>query len=160
MKKKATKKIVKKKVTKKVVKEKYAYTIKDKNFGEFKVLNSANAWWLESIKVERLIEVFKLDGTIEEARFYAGITEIQWKYFVKLHPEFYTIKEIISQYPALKARKEVVEGIDDFDKGLKYLERKRKKEWSPRIEQEQIGPIKHEIEKKEKDKIDDILKDF
>ena len=57
--------------------ELYAYTITDKMFGELKILNSANAWWLDKAKVHDLINAFlaklptdnrQINGLVEEIR--------------------------------------------------------------------------------------------
>ncbi len=111
------------------------YTIEDKYFEDFHVQKSANAWWIDRSKVERLIAAFKMDCIIEEAIVYAGISMAQWKYFVDVHPEFYAVKDACSQLPTLTARNEVVKGIvGDKEFALKYLERKRRKEFASRKE--------------------------
>lgn len=118
--------------------EPYAYTITDKHFGEFKVLSTANAWWIDQIKVRDLISAFKIDATIEEACAYAGISIAQFNYFRELHAEFSEIISICRQLPTLKARKVVVDHVDEnYQNGMDYLKRKHKKEFSER----------HEIEK-------------
>lgn len=55
-----------------------AYEIDDVVLAEpFKVYKSANAWWMEKIKVQQLVEGFKKAYTIKEALILAGISEIQ-----------------------------------------------------------------------------------
>ena len=116
-------------------KTKYAYTIKDKTFGELNVLRSANAWWNDRAKVERLIEVYKLDASNEEACFYAGISSEQLKYFMEQHREFYAIKEQLKQMPILKARKTINDALEtDLGNAWKYLSRKRKVEFGANID--------------------------
>lgn len=70
-----------------------AYTLSDKYFQDFEVEKSANAWWMDRRKVERLIESFKIGYNIIEACVFAGISIAQYKYFVQIHPEFSTVKE-------------------------------------------------------------------
>ncbi|MBU2025404.1 MAG: hypothetical protein ABIC19_00695 [Patescibacteria group bacterium] len=111
---------------------KYAYVIKDKNFGELRLINSANAWWLEREKVLRLIDAFKIDSTDDEACFYAGISIDQYKYFKKKHPEFSTIKTACKELPKFKARKTLFNDLHDPRTAMWYLERKLKEEFSPR----------------------------
>lgn len=114
---------------------KVLYTIKDPNFPDFEVLFTDNAWWASQAKVGKLIDAFKLDCSINEACVYAGITSDQWLYFVEKHPDFYRVKELISELPTLRARQEVVIGLaNDKEFALKYLERKRKNEFSLRTE--------------------------
>ncbi|HEB41827.1 MAG TPA: hypothetical protein ENI08_02285 [Candidatus Dependentiae bacterium] len=93
-------------------KEKYAYTITDVAFEDFNVLNSDNAWWLDSLKMQKLIDAFKIGAPISEAKVYAGISEEQWNYFKNKHPKFYAIKKACQELPNLQARKRVVEDIE------------------------------------------------
>lgn len=113
-------------------KEPYAYTIKDKTFGELKVLNSANAWWLEQTKVQHLIDAYKIDANDEEACSYAGISLRQLKYFNELHPDFCTIKQACYQVLGLTAKQALARKVTENPEW--YLTRKRKDEYSPRIE--------------------------
>ncbi len=111
------------------------YTITDKYFPDFNVLKSDNAWWLDKGKIERLISAFKMDAAIMEACAYAGITYEQYKYFNEIHPDFSTVKQLCNELPTLQARQEVVKGIaNDKEFALKYLERKKKNEFSLRTE--------------------------
>ena len=107
------------------------YTITDKYFPDFNVLKSDNAWWVDKGKIERLISAFKMDAAIMEACAYAGITYEQYKYFNEIHPDFSTVKQLCNELP----RQEVVKGIaNDKEFALKYLERKKKNEFSLRTE--------------------------
>ena len=106
-----------------------AYTIKDVCFGSFDVLNSANAWWLDKIKVVNLINHFKIDGTQEEACSVAGITKAQFDYFVEKHPIFSDIMGACRELPNIKARTTVNNNLNKVDCAFKYLEKKRKKEF-------------------------------
>ncbi len=111
------------------------YTITDKYFPDFNVLKSDNAWWVDKGKIERLISAFKMDAAIMEACAYAGITYEQYKYFNEIHPDFSTVKQLCNELPTLQARQEVVKGIaNDKEFALKYLERKKKNEFSLRTE--------------------------
>jgi hypothetical protein len=114
--------------------EKYAYTITDKSFGEFKVLNSANAWWLDQLKVRDLIAAYKIDSTDEEACAYAGVSLEQLRYFKTLHPDFSLVKHACKQLPMLKARKTLNDSLDQPVHAQWFLERKRKAEFSKREE--------------------------
>jgi hypothetical protein len=130
--------------------EVYAYTLTDKNFGEFKVFNTANGWWLDKQKVHDLIAAYKIDATDEEACAYAGINAENLKYFQTMHPNFLTIKHTCKQMPCLKARKTVNDALSETDHARWYLERKRKKEFSSRTELsgpdgESLPPIQIEI---------------
>lgn len=110
----------------------YAYTITDKTFGEFHVLNTANAWWAERTKVEHLIDAYKIDANDDEACAYAGISPRQHQYFQELHQDFCFVKSACRQVLGLKAKKALAEKIEREPEW--YLERKRKDEYSTRSE--------------------------
>ena len=134
-------------------KTEFAYTITDKAFPEFKVLNTANAWWLDKRKVENLISAFKIDATVEEAIVYAGIAIYQYRYFTEEHPDFSRVKDACKELPILKARKTVVEKIgSNYSTGMDYLSRKRKGEFSPRTEVSQGTPKQFTKDAKERAK--------
>lgn len=84
--------------------------------------------------VRKLEEVFAIDGTIEEACYYADIsrdTYYRWcKEFPKLSDKFERLRE----RPVLKARQTVIKSLDQPDYAFRYLERKRKNEFSTRTE--------------------------
>lgn len=102
-----------------------AYTIKDKFFGVLKVQKSANAWWMDRVKLNSLITSFKYGVNIKEACILAGISEDQYKYFKGLHPEFSSIVETCRKLPGLRARKAIIEALDtDLVTARWYLERK------------------------------------
>ena len=108
----------------------YAYTITDKAFGDFPVLNSANAWYTDKTKVQLLINAFKFDATYEEACVLAGITPRQLRYFMELHPEFCQVIEACRLLPILRARKTVIGALETNPAlAFKYLERKRPSEF-------------------------------
>ena len=116
--------------------EQFAYTFKDEHLGEMPVLNSANAWWLDSGKVQKLIDAYKFYATDDQACFYAGITSDQLEYFQKLHPDFYGIKHAAKQRPTLQAKQTVVNQIEKNPEGARWwLERIEKDSFSTRQEQ-------------------------
>lgn len=119
---------------KRVIENPIAYTIKDKVFGEFEVKNSANAWWLEKGKVEALFNVCKIDASVEEMCYHAGITVHQYNHFREIHDKFSDIKAILNKYPDIKARQTVVKALDNPQHAFEYLKRKRKQEFSERQE--------------------------
>lgn len=84
--------------------------------------------------VIKLEEVFAIDGTVEEACFYADISRNTYYEWIKEHPELNDRFQALRERPVLKARQAVVKGLDNFDNGLKYLERKKKLEFSLRTE--------------------------
>lgn len=119
---------------KRVIEQPIAYTITDKVFGEFEIKNSANAWWLDKGKVEALFNVCKIDASVEEMCFHAGITVHQYNNFRETHTKFSDIKAILNKYPDIKARQTVVKALDNPQHAFEYLKRKRKLEFSERSE--------------------------
>lgn len=114
----------------------YAYTIKDKAFGEFKVLSTANAWWAEMGKVENLLDAYKIDANDDEACFYAGISIEQLRYFKELHSDFSRIKHACGQNLGLVAKEQFAKQVEKGDYALQYLRMKRKDEgYTERTEQ-------------------------
>ena len=53
---------------------------------------------------------------------------------METHDQFSTIKEILNQYPILKARQTIIGGLDTVSNAQWLLERKRKNEFSIRKE--------------------------
>ena len=80
--------------------------------------------------VKKLEEVFALDGTNEEACFWAGISKQTFYNWVKDNPDMKERFDSLRQRPFLKARQTVISGIDGNPEfALKYLERKKKLEF-------------------------------
>lgn len=75
-----------------------AYTIKDRYFPDFNVYKSANAWWMDSTKLNDLIEAFKAGHTIKDSLVYAKVSQRQYQYFNELHPDFCHVKEACEGY--------------------------------------------------------------
>ncbi len=100
--------------------------------------------------IDKLEEVFALGGTDEEACFYAGIGKTTLYRYQEENPDFRERKEALKQTTILKARQTVVRSLDNPDYAFKYLERKKKDEFSLRSELtgpegELLSPIKIEI---------------
>jgi hypothetical protein len=116
----------------------YAYTFKDPNVGQMDVLNTDAGWWigeLGKVKVQKLIDSWKMDLNDDEACFYAGITVAQLKYFQRLHPELYTIKHMCKQNLGIHAKKNFAKQVESGEAALMYLRLKRKDEgYNPRVE--------------------------
>lgn len=77
-----------------------------------------------------LKHAFSIGATDLEACFYAGIGKTALYDYQRKNPKYTEEKELLKEKTILKARQEVVKGLDgDPDFALKYLERKRKKEF-------------------------------
>jgi hypothetical protein len=101
-----------------------AYVITDPNFGAFEVYESANAWWMDRVKVNNLIKAFKAGYSIKNARYFAGISEEQWKYFVAVHPHFYPVKDACEGLIEMKARDIINNDIvrnENVNSAFRYL---------------------------------------
>lgn len=83
-----------------------------------------------------LVEAFKLDATDEEACSYAGVSKAWYYEEMKKNDEFSDQIRRAQRYPFLMAKGSVVGAMETGDNitGLKYLERRQKKLFSPRVE--------------------------
>jgi hypothetical protein len=82
--------------------------------------------------VKKLEEVFALDGSVEEACYYANISRQSYYNWIKSFPDMLERFDSLRQRPFLKARQTVVKSLDNPEMALKYLERKKKDEFSTR----------------------------
>lgn len=87
----------------------------------------------ETLQVLR--EAFLLDCTDEEACFKANISPSTLYNYQVSNPEYLELKKSYKQNPFLLARQSVIDGfVGNPDLALKYLERKKKDEFSLRNE--------------------------
>ena len=84
--------------------------------------------------VKKLEEIFAIDGTVEEACFFADISRQTFYTWVNDNPALLDRFEALRNNPVLLARRSVIEGLGDPELALKYLERKRRNEFSTRVE--------------------------
>ena len=85
--------------------------------------------------VKKLEEAFAIDATVEEACFYADISRETYYNWIKVHKQLFDRFEALRNRPVLTARTTVANAIKtDPEMAMKYLERKKKGEFSPRIE--------------------------
>lgn len=84
--------------------------------------------------IKKLEQVFSLGGTDLEACFYADISHQTLYNYQNAHPEFVERKNALKEQPILKARQTVVKSLDDVQNAQWYLERKAKKEFAQRTE--------------------------
>jgi len=85
--------------------------------------------------LRKLEEAFALGCTDIEACFYAGISKTAFYNYQNANPEFMERKEALKEQPVLKARKVLLDAIEDGDKQSSqwYLERKKKDEFSQKV---------------------------
>lgn len=84
--------------------------------------------------VRKLEEVFALDGTVEEACFYAEISRNTYYEWIKDNPNLNDRFEALRQRPFLKARQTIVKNLDNPQYAFEYMKRKKKNEFSERNE--------------------------
>ncbi|MEM9336631.1 MAG: hypothetical protein AAGA35_02145 [Patescibacteria group bacterium] len=113
-------------------KQKPFYVIKNDLFPDFCVQFTYNGWWIDRAKVEKLIEGFRAELNDIEACGYAGISEQDLHYFIKIHPEFSKIRKACKCELSIRAKLALKANIDT--KYQWYLERRRKDEYNTRIE--------------------------
>jgi predicted DNA-binding protein YlxM (UPF0122 family) len=86
------------------------------------------------VAVKKLEEAFAMDCSIEEACFYAGISRQTYYTWIKDNPELLDRFEELKQEPFLKARKTILDNLDQPEHAKWYMERKRKNEFAQRTE--------------------------
>lgn len=84
--------------------------------------------------VNKLEEIFALDGTVEEACFFANISRTTYYNWVKEHPELLDRFEELRLSPVLKARRAVVDDLKSYQNAMDYLKRKKKLEFGDRLD--------------------------
>lgn len=84
--------------------------------------------------ISKLEEAFALGCTDLEASLYANIAPATLYNYQDKNPGFLERKDQLKSSPVLKARMTVVNSLDDPVLALKYLERKKKDEFSLRID--------------------------
>ena len=85
--------------------------------------------------VNKLEEVFALDGTIEEACLFADISRQTYYNWIKDNKEMEERFDILRQTPFLKARRTIEKSLDNPQYAFEYMKRKKKNEFSERLEQ-------------------------
>lgn len=94
----------------------------------------------EKIVLQKLREAFSLGCTDEEACLFADISCTALYMYQRKNKKFLKQKELLKNNPILIARQSVVRGMEsDSDLALKFLERKKKDEFSPKLIVEDTG---------------------
>ena len=89
------------------------------------------------LALQLLEEAFKIDCTDEEACLNADISTSTLYNYQNENPKFLERKKQLKNTPVLRARKCVVRHVEKSPSmAMKYLERKVKKEFSPKLEVE------------------------
>ena len=90
--------------------------------------------------VMKLEQAFAIDATVEEACSYADISRNTFYVWLKEHEEYQDRIDELRQRPMLKARQTIVKSLDTPEGARWYLARKKKQEFSEKIEQEHSNP--------------------
>ena len=86
--------------------------------------------------IDKLEEAAKWDYTIEEMCFYAGISHDTYNRWKKEKPELGVRIEMLRNSPVMTAKETLAKKVgDSFANSIEYLKRKRKSEFSERLEQ-------------------------
>lgn len=94
------------------------------------------------VVVAKLEQAFAFGCTDVEACLFAGISKDCLYDYQTKHPEFVHRKEELKESPVLLARQSVIKHMEeDGDLAMKFLERRRKDEFSPKTEIENSGSI-------------------
>jgi len=107
---------------------------------------------IDNYVLSKLEEAFKLGCPDDEACFSAGISTATLYRYQKENPEFRERKDGLKKYPIILARQSVIQGLlNDPDLALKFLERRKKDEFSTKSEIDKTEAITFEyIEREEK----------
>jgi len=85
--------------------------------------------------LKKLDEVFAIDGTVEEACYYADISPALYYVWVKDNPELLDRFTRLRERPVLLARQTAIKFVNQsYANAIDYLSRKRKKEFATRSE--------------------------
>jgi hypothetical protein len=97
--------------------------------------------------IRKLEQVWSIGGSDEEAAFFANIAKSSLCEFLKRSPLVSERKEALKNKTILKARQEVVKGLENNPEfSLKYLERKRRNEFALKLENESKEEVSLKIE--------------
>jgi hypothetical protein len=108
--------------------------------------------------IRKLEEAFSIDASVKEACYYADISTDTFYRWIKKYPKLSYKLERLREKPVLKARQTVVKSLDNPDYAFKYLERKKKDEFSPR--QELTGKDGESIQTSYEIKLNEIRKEY
>jgi len=84
--------------------------------------------------IRKIEEVAAMDGTVEEMAFYADIHPDTLYSWMKDDKELSDRIDALRQRPFLKARQTLIKNLDTFENAMKYMERKKKKEFALKTE--------------------------
>lgn len=108
--------------------------------------------------IQKLEQAFSLGCTDLEACIFAGISKSTLYNFQGENAEFLERKELLKETPVLLARQEVIKGLrNNPDHALRFLERRKKDEFSLKQEFQHSGAMDLNYMKKTEEMTDDEL---
>lgn len=97
---------------------------------------------VDDLVLQKLEQAFSFGCTDLEACLFANISKSTLYNYQNANPDFLERKEALKENPILLARQSVIRSMEeDGNLALKYLERKRKDEFSTKTETEHSGNI-------------------
>jgi hypothetical protein len=93
--------------------------------------------------ISKLEQAFSLGCTVSEACFQAGVAESTYYEWCNLDAELSERMKALKNHMILKARQTIFNNLDDVSTAKWYLERKRKDEFSIKVENkyENVQPV-------------------
>lgn len=115
-----------------------------------------------SEKTLRKLELsFAYDSTVEEACIFAGIPVRTYYDFLTKHPDFSHTVELLRNVPVMIARRTVVNGVvTSQDSAMRYLEKKRKDEFSSKVDLGGGIKLTHDVTPEAAEAIDNVFSLF
>jgi hypothetical protein len=103
--------------------------------------------------IRKIEEVAALDGSVEEMAYYAGVKRATLYSYLEDNPIFSDRIKALRERPVLKARQTVVKSLETPEGAKWYLARKKKSEFSERIENTGAdgGPVQIETSERVKE---------
>lgn len=98
--------------------------------------------------IKKLEYAFLKGMSDKEACIFADITQQTLYNYCNAHPEYFERKELLKEMPKVKAKINIVEGIENGDTELSkwYLERKAKDEFSTKQDVDVSGSLNNPFE--------------
>ena len=85
---------------------------------------SANAWWMDRLKIARLIAGLEIGKSLPDSCKYAGVSLRQYKYFLDHHPDFNLLRNYVNNQVFRAIERSVINrAMYDPRFAFRYLER-------------------------------------
>lgn len=108
--------------------------------------------------LRKLEASFAYDSTVEEACVFAGVSPAAYYVFLKEHPKFQETIELLRNIPVMLIRRNIVRSaMFSQDSGFRYLEKKRKNEFSSKLELGGGVALTHDVTPEAAEAIDSVF---